>query len=99
MDIVVKGGTLVLGEGVFPADVGIIGEKVAVIGQSLDSTEVIDARGCLVLPGGIDPHTHLALTLGPDLAVSDDFSTGSIAAACGSFSDPLRAASTTNASS
>jgi dihydropyrimidinase len=83
MDIVVKGGMLVLGEGVFPADVGIVGEKVAAIGQALDAPKVIDAHGCLVLPGGVDPHTHLALTLGPDLAVSDDFGSGTIAAACG----------------
>jgi dihydropyrimidinase len=83
MDIVIKGGTLVLGEGVFPADVGIVGEKVAAIGQSLDGERVIDATGCLVLPGGIDAHAHLALSLGPDLAVSDDFESGTIAAACG----------------
>ena len=83
MDIVIEGGTLVLGEGVFPADVGIVGEKVAAVGQSLDGERVIDATGCLVLPGGIDAHTHLALSLGPDLAVSDDFESGTIAAACG----------------
>ena len=83
MDIVIKGGTLVLGEGVFPADVGIVGEKVAAVGQSLDGERVIDATGCLVLPGEIDAHAHLALSLGPDLAVSDDFESGTIAAVCG----------------
>ncbi len=85
MDTVIKGGTLVLGEGAFPADVGIVGEKVAAVGQSqsLDGERVIDATGCLVLPGAIDPHTHLALSLGPDLAASDDFESGTIAAACG----------------
>ncbi|RLF30522.1 MAG: dihydropyrimidinase [Thermoplasmata archaeon] len=83
MDIVIKGGTLVLGEGVFPAEIGITGEKVAAVGQSLDGGRVIEATGCLVLPGGIDAHTHLGLSLGPDLASSDDFESGTIAAACG----------------
>jgi len=83
MDIIIKGGTLVLGEGAFPADVRIIGEKVAAVGQSFAGERVIDATGCLVLPGGVDAHTHLALSLGPDLAVSDDFESGTIAAACG----------------
>ena len=83
MDIVIKNGMLVSGEGAFPADVGIVGEKVAAVGQSLAGERVIDADGCLVLPGGIDPHAHLALTLGPDLAVSDDFESGTVAAACG----------------
>lgn len=83
MDLVIKGGTVVLGEGAFPADVGIVGERVAAVGQSLDGGQTIDAGGCLVLPGGVEPHAHLALTLGPDLAVSDDFESGTIAAACG----------------
>jgi len=83
VDIVIKGGTLVLGEGVFPAEIGITGEKVAAVGQSLDGGRVIEATGCLVLPGGIDAHTHLGLSLGPDLASSDDFESGTIAAACG----------------
>lgn len=85
MDIVIRGGTLVLGDGAFPADIGIIDEKVAVVGQSqsLNGKRMIDASGCLVLPGAIDPHTHLALSLGPGLSTSDDFESGTIAAACG----------------
>lgn len=83
MDIVVKGGILVLGDGVFPADVGIVGEKVAALGQSLPGERVIDATDCLVLPGGVDAHTHLGLSLGPGLDTSDDFESGTIAAACG----------------
>ena len=83
MDIVIKGGTLVLGEGVFPAEIGITGERVTAVGQSLDGKRVIDATGCLVLPGGTDAHTHLGLSLGPGLASSDDFESGTIAAACG----------------
>ena len=85
MDIVIKGGMLVWGDGAFLGDIGIIDEKIVALGepQSLNGKLVIDASGCLVLPGAVDPHTHLALSLGPDLSVSDDFESGTIAAACG----------------
>jgi dihydropyrimidinase len=83
VDTVIKDGVLVTGEGAFPADVGIRGECIVAVGQSLDGDQVIDARGCLVLPGGIEPHAHLGLRMGPDLAASDDFESGTIAAACG----------------
>ena len=85
MDVVIRGGMLVLGTGTFPADMGIAGEKVVAVAQplALGGERVVDATGCLVLPGGVEPHAHLALELGPDLAVSDDFASGTIAAACG----------------
>jgi dihydropyrimidinase len=83
MDMVIKGGTLVLAGGVFHAEIGITGEKVTAVGRSLDGEQVIDASGYLVLPGGVDAHTHLDLRLGPDLSTSDDFESGTIAAACG----------------
>jgi dihydropyrimidinase len=44
---------------------------------------VIDASGRFVLPGGVDPHTHLDLPVGQGVVSSDDFETGTIAAACG----------------
>lgn len=83
MDLVIKGGTVVAAEGPFVADVGIVGEQVVTLGQELAGERVIDAGGCLVLPGAIDPHTHLDLRLGPDLAASDDFASGTRAAAHG----------------
>ncbi|MDL2294335.1 dihydropyrimidinase [Ruminococcaceae bacterium OttesenSCG-928-D13] len=48
----------------------------------LDGIKVIDAGGCYLLPGGVDPHTHFDLDVGFTRA-SDDFYTGTVAAACG----------------
>jgi dihydropyrimidinase len=68
----------------YRADVLIEGETVSTIGAKLDveADRVIDAAGKLVIPGGIDPHTHMELPFGGTEA-SDDFRTGTIAAAHG----------------
>ena len=62
----------------------IDGETVTTIGKTLDmeADDVIDAAGKLVIPGGIDPHTHMELPFGGTFA-SDDFFTGTRAAAFG----------------
>ena len=82
MDTVIRNGTLVTPSGVFPADVGITGERVAALGEELHGTVELDATGCYVIPGGIDPHVHLQMPVG-DYASSDDFASGTIAAALG----------------
>jgi dihydropyrimidinase len=46
-------------EGVLRTDIEVAGERVAALGARGGRDDVIDARGCYVLPGGIDPHTHL----------------------------------------
>ena len=64
MAIHIKGGTIVTAERTERADVLVDGETIAAIGPDLDipaGAEVIDAGGCLVMPGGIDPHTHMEL--------------------------------------
>jgi len=68
----------------YHADILIEDELVSVIGARLDiaADHVIDASGKLVIPGGIDPHTHMELPVGGTQA-SDDFRTGTIAAAHG----------------
>src|SRR5947209_658709 len=68
----------------YKADILIDGETVSTIGAKLDveADRVIDATGKLVIPGGIDPHTHMELPFGGTEA-SDDFRTGTIAAAHG----------------
>lgn len=62
-DLVIRGGTLVDGSGVapFPADVAVADGRVAEVGRLRDRSggEELDATGCYVLPGVIDPHTHL----------------------------------------
>src|SRR6185436_8610940 len=68
----------------YTADILIEGETVSMIGAKLDmeADVTIDASGQLVIPGGIDPHTHMELPFGGTTA-SDDFTTGTIAAAHG----------------
>jgi dihydropyrimidinase len=84
-DTVIRGGTLVTPAGLRQADLGIAGETIAAIGQAGIAgvgREVIDAAGKLVIPGGIDPHVHLEMPAGA-VQSSDDWITGTIAAACG----------------
>ena len=82
MDLVIRNGTLITPGGVFPADVGIAGERIGALGEELRGAVEIDATGCYVLPGAIDPHVHLQMPVG-DYASSDDFTSGAVAAALG----------------
>jgi len=84
MDLVIRGGTVVTGDNAFRADVGIEGERIVALAAHLEARRTLDATDRLVLPGAIDPHVHMSLTVGPlRLTSSDDFASGSIAAACG----------------
>ncbi|MDR7316259.1 dihydropyrimidinase [Brevibacillus nitrificans] len=80
----IRGGTVVTATDTYQADVLIEGEKVVAIGYNLDTAgaEEIDATGCYILPGGIDPHTHLDMPFGGTVT-SDNFFTGTKAAAFG----------------
>jgi dihydropyrimidinase len=84
MRILLRHGTIVNADGRQRADVLIDGERIAAIGTSLPEVadRVIDAAGRFVLPGGIDVHTHLDMPMGR-FRTSDDFESGTIAAACG----------------
>ena len=84
MKVLVKNGNVVTAVDNYFADVFIQDGKVAVVGRSLsmEADKVIDASGKLVIPGGIDPHTHMELPFGGTFA-SDDFRTGTIAAVHG----------------
>jgi dihydropyrimidinase len=81
-DTVIRGGTLVTPGGPVLADLGIAGGRIVAIGTGLEGEAVIDATGKLVLPGAIDPHVHLQMPAGA-VTSSDDWRTGTIAAACG----------------
>ncbi|ADH91449.1 dihydropyrimidinase [Ancylobacter novellus DSM 506] len=61
MSIVIKGGTVVAADRSYEADVLIEGERIAAIGPYLSGDTVLDAAGTCVMPGGIDPHTHLEM--------------------------------------
>jgi len=82
MELVIKNGTLVTPGGIFPADVGIAGERIAALGEDLHGAVELDATDCYVLPGGIDPHVHLQMPVGKYIS-ADDFTSGTIAAALG----------------
>ncbi|HUV72917.1 MAG TPA: dihydropyrimidinase, partial [Anaerolineae bacterium] len=82
MDIVLKGGTVATAKDIYRADVGIQGGLVVAMGQDLQGDRVLDATDKYVLPGAVDPHTHLELEF-MDTVSSDDFYTGTVAAACG----------------
>lgn len=79
---VIKGGTVITADRTFRADILIEDGKIAAIGDSLEGDEVIDASGCYVMRGGIDPHTHLQMPFMGTYS-SDDFDTGTAAALAG----------------
>src|SRR6187200_824210 len=80
----VKNGTVVTASDRYQADIYIDKGVVTLIGQGLNlpADTVIDASGMLVMPGGIDVHTHLDMPFGGTTS-ADDFETGTIAAAHG----------------
>ncbi len=81
---IIKSGTLITASETFEADILIDGEKIVSVGKNIDipGVQVVDAAGKLVMPGGIDPHTHLDLPMF-DTVSSDDHYTGHKAAAFG----------------
>lgn len=81
---IIKNGTLVTASETIQADVLIEGDKIAALGEVFDESgaRVIDARDRLIMPGGIDPHTHFDLSMF-DTVSSDDHYSGHKAAAFG----------------
>jgi dihydropyrimidinase len=84
MTLIIKSGTLITACETFTADILIEGEKISQIGIDLDhpDAEILDAGGMLVMPGGVDPHTHFDLPMF-DTVSSDDHYSGHKAAAFG----------------
>ena len=88
MKTVIRNGRIVTAVDDYHADILIENGTISMIAKSIDSAadelvdKVIDAKGRLVLPGGIDPHTHMDLPFG-GTSSSDDFETGTRAAAHG----------------
>jgi dihydropyrimidinase len=81
---IVRGGTIVTATDRFVADVSIENGIIAAIASSLSGSQgtEIDASGCYVFPGFIDPHTHLDMPFGGTVT-ADDFASGTAAAALG----------------
>ena len=84
MTLLIKNGTIVTATDQYKGDVFVDGEKISVIGSALtmQADRTIDATGKYLFPGGIDVHTHLDMPFGGSTS-SDDFETGTIAAAFG----------------
>jgi dihydropyrimidinase len=85
MVVLIQGGTVVTAEQTFTADVLIEGTSIREVSARIEADPrhtVIEAAGMLVMPGGIDVHTHLDMPFGGTVS-SDDFETGTRAAAIG----------------
>ena len=84
MSVLIKGGRIVTAADDYVADIYVEDETVTLIGESLDqpADKVIDATGKYVLPGGVDPHTHLDMPFGGTVTI-DDVESGQTSAAFG----------------
>lgn len=82
--MLIKNATLVSAEQTIQGDLLIQNGQIAQIAESIDmpNEEIIDATGKIVMPGGVDVHTHFDLDVGIARA-TDSFYTGTVAAACG----------------
>ena len=82
MSTVIKGGTIVTADLSYAADLRIEAGRITEIGPDLKGDTVLDATGCYVMPGGIDPHTHLEMPFMGTYS-ADDFESGTRAALSG----------------
>jgi dihydropyrimidinase len=84
MSVLIKGGRIITAADDYVADIYAENGTVTLIGRSLDvaADKVIDAEGKLVIPGLIDPHTHLEMAFGGTVTC-DDFTSGTVSAAFG----------------
>ena len=82
--VLIRNGTVLTDAGRAAADVYLEDGLIARIGHTLtvSADTVIDASGLLLIPGGVDAHTHLDMPAG-DITSTDDFETGTVAAAHG----------------
>ncbi|HNA73745.1 MAG TPA: amidohydrolase family protein, partial [Candidatus Obscuribacter sp.] len=84
MKTLIKNGHIITAVDDYHGDILIEGERINMIGECLDMEvdQIIDAEGLLVIPGGIDAHTHMDMPFGGTTS-ADDFESGTRAAAHG----------------
>lgn len=82
LDTAIKNGIVVTSSGATLGDVGIHDGRIVQLGGRMSAVREVDASGHLVIPGGVDVHTHLDAP-GDGFDSADDFRSGTIAAACG----------------
>jgi D-hydantoinase len=84
LDLRIAGGTVATSADVFQADIGVRDGRIVAIGDDLPpAEETIDARGKLVVPGGVDGHCHMDQQPWEGRETADDFLSGTVSAACG----------------
>ena len=84
MDFVVKNARIITGSQTFESDIGVEDGKIRAVSPNLppSGARVYDATGKIVIPGGIDAHTHMELPV-MSTSSADDFYSGTVAASCG----------------
>jgi len=83
-DLIIRGGTVATAGDTIRCDIAVKDGRIALLGHDLtDAEEVVDARGKLVLPGGIDSHLHVDEPPFYGVVNADDFESVSVSAACG----------------
>src|SRR5712672_1349599 len=84
-DTIIRNGTIVTATDSYAGNIGITNGQIVAIAKDLpvdNATKILDASACIVIPGGIDVHTHLDMPFGGTTS-ADDFETGTRAAAFG----------------
>jgi dihydropyrimidinase len=83
-DMIIRGGTAVTGGAAVPCDIGVREGRIAALGEDLGGAgQIVDARGKIVLPGGIDSHVHIDQPSAPGIVMADGFESGTRSAAFG----------------
>ncbi len=84
LDLVIRGGEVATAEGVARYDIGVAEGRIVVHGTDLPRAPVdIDARDCIVTPGGVDAHCHIEQPMPAGVQLADDFDSASLSALCG----------------
>ncbi|EFM39986.1 dihydropyrimidinase [[Eubacterium] yurii subsp. margaretiae ATCC 43715] len=83
MTKLLKNGTIITSDEIIKANLLMENDKIIGIGDYESADEIYDVSGMYVMPGAIDPHTHMELQQSELYRSADDFYTGTIAAACG----------------
>jgi dihydropyrimidinase len=82
-DLVIRGGTVATEARTFAGDIGVRDGKIAALGARLTAARELDARGKLVLPGGVDSHCHVEQLSSFGIMCADDFYSATVSAAFG----------------
>ncbi len=83
-DLIIKGGTVATASDTFASDIGVKDGRIVALAENLEgATQVVDAAGKLVLPGGIESHCHIEQESASGGMTADDYYSGSVSAAFG----------------